>query len=449
MNKLEIKAAISLASIYVLRMLGLFMVMPVLAVLGKSFDDYSPFLVGLAIGGYGLTQAVLQIPMGTLSDRVGRKPVIIGGLMMFVIGSWVAGSADSLTGVVIGRFLQGAGAIAGAVMALAGDVSRDTQRSKMMAIIGISIGFSFYLAVILGPIITSAFGLSGIFYITAILGTLAIPLVKFVVPDAINLAPSRDTLPLIADVKKVLKQGQLMRLNVSVLLLHMLITLLFTQLPGLISKAGWPLEKHWELYLPILILSIAGLGLLMRLSKHLSPARPMQLAIGLLILAFAGFIWMDLSLHILLMLGLLFFIGFNFLEANLPALVSGIAPAGKKGSAMGIYASFQFFGAFLGGTLAGAITQELGGQLVFALALAICIAWLPILSGFNGNNHLKRYTLALDLQHCSAQELAQKLTALSGVKDVTIILEEQTAYLKVEDQHFNLQQAREIAGQSS
>ena len=153
--------------------------------------------------------------------------------------------------------------------------------------------------------------------------------------------------------------------------------------------------------------------------------------------------------NILLMLGLLFFIGFYFLEANLPALVSGIAPAGKKGSAMGIYASFQFFGAFLGGTLAGAITQELGWQLVFALALAICIAWLPILSGFNGNNHLKRYTLALDLQHCSAQELAQKLTALSGVKDVTIILEEQTAYLKVEDQHFNLQQAREIAGQSS
>ncbi|WP_416308635.1 MFS transporter [Neptunicella sp. SCSIO 80796] len=447
MNKLEIKAAISLASIYVLRMLGLFMVMPVIAVLGQNFADYSPMLVGLAIGGYGLTQAVLQIPMGMLSDRIGRKPVIIGGLIMFVLGSWIAGSAESLTWVVIGRVIQGAGAIAGAVMALAGDVSRDSQRSKMMAVIGISIGFSFYLAVILGPIITSEFGLSGIFHLTAILGILAIPLVYFVVPDAINMAPSRDTLPILSDLKSLVSDKQLIRLNISVLLLHMMITLLFTQLPGLISKAGWPLSKHWELYLPILILSVAGLGILMSLSKRLQPGQPLQLAIVLLALSFAGFVWLDLPLSVLMGLGLLFFIGFNFLEANFPSLVSSIAPAGKKGSAMGIYASFQFFGAFLGGTLAGIINQELSGQVVFALALLVCILWLPLLTGLNGSGHLKRYTLTLNLEQETAQQIARKLTALSGVQDVTIILEEQTAYLKVEDQKFNLQQARQIAGE--
>ena len=182
MNATEIRAACALAAIYILRMLGLFMVMPVLAILALDYQGYTPWLVGLAIGGYGLTQALLQIPMGMLSDRIGRKPVIIGGLVCFAIGSLVAGMAESMTWLIIGRVLQGAGAIAGAVMALAADVTRESQRTKVMAIIGISIGFSFYLALLLGPVLSSSYGLSGIFYITALLSVAGIGLVLFIVP---------------------------------------------------------------------------------------------------------------------------------------------------------------------------------------------------------------------------------------------------------------------------
>ena len=178
------------------------MVMPVIAISAKNYPDYSAFLVGLAIGGYGLTQALLQIPMGVLSDKIGRKPVIAAGLMIFAIGSLVAATADTLAWVVVGRFLQGAGAIAGAIMALAGDLSREKQRPKVMAIIGISIGFSFYLALLLGPIIASKFGLSGIFLMTGVLACLCIFLVLFVVPNAKNIAPKGDTLPIVDDLKK-------------------------------------------------------------------------------------------------------------------------------------------------------------------------------------------------------------------------------------------------------
>ena len=201
LNSIEKKAAFSLATVFGLRMLGLFMILPVFAIYGEQLVGFSPLWVGLAIGAYGLTQALLQIPMGVLSDKIGRKPVIVGGLLMFAIGSLVAANADSMFGVVAGRFLQGAGAIAGAIMALAGDLTREEQRPKVMAIIGISIGFSFYLALLLGPLLVADYGLNGIFLATGVLAIFCIALVLFVVPSAKNIAPKGDTLPVIYDLK--------------------------------------------------------------------------------------------------------------------------------------------------------------------------------------------------------------------------------------------------------
>ncbi|AGH47386.1 MFS transporter [Paraglaciecola psychrophila] len=438
MNSTELRSAFSLAFVYVLRMLGLFMVMPVIAISAKTYPDYSAFLVGLAIGGYGLTQALLQIPMGVLSDKIGRKPVIAGGLVIFAIGSLVAATADSLTWVVVGRFLQGAGAIAGAIMALAGDLSRESQRPKVMAIIGISIGFSFYIALLLGPIIASRFGLSGIFLMTGVLACLCVFLVLFVVPNAKNVAPKGDTLPVIQDLKILFTHPQLARLNISVLLLHMLITLLFVQIPVFLVNLNWPLDKHWQAYSVVLVVSVVGLIGFMAIAKKYKNA-VLSISVAGLALVFTLMIFSQQSIIYLLVLVCLFFTCFNYLEANFPAMVSNISPAGKKGSAMGIYASFQFFGAFMGGVLSGSIGELLGIQWVFGLASILCCIWLLLIRGLQATNRLKRYTLKTTTQITSMA--LQQLSELEGVVDITVVPNEQVMYLKAE-QDFDIQQAR-------
>tara|TARA_R110000751_G_C13795394_1_gene483423 strand:- start:54319 stop:55656 length:1338 start_codon:yes stop_codon:yes gene_type:complete len=438
LNSTELRSAFSLAFVYVLRMLGLFMVMPVIAISAKEYPDYSAFLVGLAIGGYGLTQALLQIPMGVLSDKIGRKPVIAGGLVIFAIGSIVAATADTLFWVVIGRFLQGAGAIAGAIMALAGDLSRENQRPKVMAIIGISIGFSFYLALLLGPIIASKFGLSGIFLMTGVLASLCVFLVLFVVPNAKNIAPKGDTLPIYEDLKKLFTHPQLIRLNISVLLLHMLITLLFVQIPVFLVDLNWPLATHWEVYSIVLVASVVGLIGLMALAAKRKQA-VMQFSVAGMAIVFTLLIFGQHSIIYLMLLVSLFFTCFNYLEANFPAMVSNIAPAGKKGSAMGVYASFQFFGAFIGGVLSGSIGELLGTQWVFILASVLCCVWLLLIKGINATERLKRYTLKTN--EPTTDLTLQQLSTLNGLVDITVVPNEQVMYIKAE-QNFDIQQAR-------
>jgi MFS family permease len=438
LNSTELRSSFSLAFVYVLRMLGLFMVMPVIAISAKNYPDYSAFLVGLAIGGYGLTQALLQIPMGVLSDKIGRKPVIAGGLVIFAIGSIVAATADSLAWVVVGRLLQGGGAIAGAIMALAGDLSRESQRPKVMAIIGVSIGFSFYLALLLGPIIAGNFGLSGIFLMTGILACLCILLVLFVVPNAQKIAPKGDTLPVIEDLKSLFLHPQLIRLNISVLLLHMLITLLFVQIPVFLVDLNWPLSTHWKAYSLVLVVSVLGLiGLIALASKRKQAV--MQFSVAGLAVVFALLIFGQHSIIYLMILVSLFFTCFNYLEANFPAMVSNIAPAGKKGSAMGVYASFQFFGAFIGGVLSGSIGELLGIKWVFVLASILCCIWLLLIRGLRATNRLKRYTLKTNRQ--TSDLTIQQLSKLEGVVDITLVPDEQVMYLKAE-QHFDIQHAR-------
>lgn len=421
------------------------MVMPVLAVLASEFPDYSPIWLGLAIGGYGLTQAILQIPMGLWSDKIGRKPVIITGLLLFAAGSLIAMFADTMLQLTIGRLLQGAGAIAGAVMALAADISRENQRSKVMAIIGIAIGFSFYLALILGPVISSHFGLQGLFGATFVLALACIPLVQFVVPSAVVVSPKGDTLPTWSHVKALFKDSQLKRLNLSVMFLHMMITLVFVNLPTRFVANGWELESHWLVYLPILILSIVGMGILMVFSKKIPLNRLLIVSVLLmsasfLLLGFEFNHWLGLMVSVCL-----FFIAFNFLEANFPALVSNIAPAGRKGSAMGMFASFQFFGAFLGGLLSGILLQYFDADMLYWSAGVLCLLWTTVFLGLNNSNRLKRYTLDLNLNGREAQLVSEQLAVLEGIKEVVVLPEEAAIYLKVEGSGFDLQAAKKLA----
>lgn len=438
MNATEVRAALTLAIVYVLRMLGLFMVMPVLAVAATEFDDYSVLLVGVAIGGYGLTQAALQIPMGMLSDKWGRKPVILLGLSVFALGSIVAALADSMWWLVAGRILQGAGAIAGAIMALATDVSREQQRAKVMAIIGIAIGFSFYIAVVIGPLIANAWGLAGIFWVTGILAITCLPLVKWAVPDS----PQRinaDTLPRMEQVWQLFTSRDLWRLNVSVMLLHMMITLLFVQVPVTLVALDIPLESHWTLYLPVLLISIVLLALMMRSSRGRTPRAMLLAAVLMLGSAFAVFPVAANNSWLLAAGLLIFFTGFNYLEANFPALLSSIAPAGQKGTAMGIYASFQFFGAFLGGVLAGAVTTQMGSGAAYYSGVAIAIIWCAIVAGIRSGDKLKRVVLNVAEADGPDIEQLHQVAQQKGVVDFAYDAQQGQLYLKVNNEFDELQ----------
>lgn len=445
LNTVEKRAAVALALVFSSRMLGLFMLLPVFALYGTELVGFSPLWIGLAIGAYGLTQAILQIPMGWLSDRIGRHKVMLGGLMLFALGSVVAALADSVYMVTLGRVLQGGGAIAGAVLALAADLTREEQRPKVMAVIGVSIGLSFAAAMIIGPLVARWAGLSGVFWFTALLALVAMALVWFVVPKSVQKAPMAETLALPQSLKAMLKHRQLVQLDLGIMLLHLMLTAIFVALPQLLTNSGLDSVKHWQFYLPILAGSFVLMLPMMIIAMRKAQEKGFFLvAIGLLIsamlcvLLLANFVGLVLGM-------LLFFIGFNFLEASLPALVSRIAPAGQRGSAMGIYSSSQFFGAFLGGLIGGAVVQQYGNQTLFIVLVVIGLLWLLVASTLIIPERAQRLSLAVAVEtELAAQQLAVQLSALTGVQEVTLLLTEQRCYLKVSSAEFDPAQAKAI-----
>ncbi len=396
MTALERRAVASLALLYSFRMLGLFMVLPLLALYAADLPGASPSLIGLALGVYGLTQALLQIPFGWLSDRWGRKPVIIAGLILFALGSVVAGMADSAVGIVVGRALQGAGAIAGTVMALAADLTRDEQRTKAMAIIGVSIGMSFAVALVLGPVVAAQWGLSSVFFLTAGLAVAGIGIVRFVVPRPPPLAlASSERSSTARSLARSFLTPALARLNFGIFVLHFVLMACFLIIPQLLeSVAGVSREYHWQIYLPALVLSIVGMLPLMRTAERGGRPREMfLLGIGLVLssLLILGFANSAAALY----LGLwLFFVGFNYLEATLPSLVSKTVFANDKGSALGVYSTCQFLGAFAGGAGGGWVVQYGGVSAAFALSAVLVVLWLLAATRMKPGDMLGRASLS-------------------------------------------------------
>ncbi|MEH6568638.1 MAG: MFS transporter [Halioglobus sp.] len=378
MTALERRTVSSLALLYSFRMLGLFMVLPLLALYAIDLPGASPSLIGLALGIYGLSQALLQIPFGWLSDRIGRKPVIVGGLVLFAMGSLVAATADSITGVVLGRALQGAGAIAATIMAMLADLTREEQRTKAMAVVGISIGFSFALALVLGPLVAARGGLAGVFYLTAILAIAGIVLVIWRVPTPPVVDGSHeDTGALPALLGRSVRDMRLMRLNFGVFVLHFVLMACFLVVPQLLeSAAGIAKEQHWQVYLIVLALSVIAMAPMMRSAERGGkPQSIFALGIALLLVALAllGFA----SQTALIYLGMwMFFTGFNYLEATLPSLVSKTVFAGGKGTALGVYSTCQFLGAFAGGALGGWVIQHGSASALFYMCLFLLGVWL-------------------------------------------------------------------------
>lgn len=430
----ERRAAGGLALIYACRMLGLFLIFPVFSLYAGDLDGATPLLVGLALGIYGLTQAALQIPFGMLSDRFGRKPVIAAGLLVFVLGSLVAAGADSIYGVVAGRALQGAGAVAAAIMALAADLSREEQRTKMMATMGMSIGLSFVVAMLAGPLLASWLDLSGLFAVTALLAALAIAVLYALVPTPRSSSRHRDTQASPGQFGALLRDPQLLRLDVGIFVLHLVITASFVAVPLALRDAGLSSTEHWQVYLPALIGSVAVMIPAIIYAEARRRMKPVFVA------AVAGIVIAELALALLsgTIYGLfaallLFFCAFNVLEASLPSLVSKLAPPDRKGSAMGIYSSSQFLGAFCGGLLGGGLFGAFGAGGVFYACALLALAWLGLAASMRQPPHLSSYLLRVGPQAGEAADrLADQLCAVPGVAEAVVVAEEGVAYLKVD-----------------
>ncbi|MGY8858696.1 MAG: MFS transporter [Pseudomonadales bacterium] len=373
----ERRAVGSLALLYCFRMLGLFMVLPLLALYASDLADATPTMIGLALGIYGLTQAILQIPFGWLSDRIGRKPVIIFGLLLFALGSVIAAMADSMNGIILGRTLQGSGAIASTVMALVADLTREEQRTKAMALVGISIGLSFAVAMVLGPVVASVGGLAGVFWFTAVLAAVGIGIVILLVPTPHSATGDhQEEGARLGFIGRGLVDAGLVRLNFGVFVLHFILVACFLVLPGLLEQTfGVDREQHWMVYLPVLLLSIVGMVPLMILAER--GKRPRQMFLLSIALIFAAIGVLGFTATNLLFYGglWLFFVGFNYLEATLPSLVSKTVFAGGKGTAMGVYSSCQFMGAFAGGAGGGWLLDHLGSGVLTGVCLALAAGW--------------------------------------------------------------------------
>ncbi len=441
MTPAERRAAFSLAGIFSLRMMGLFMILPVFSLYAETLEAQpAPVLIGLAIGIYGLTQALLQIPFGMLSDRIGRKPVITGGLLLFAAGSVVAATADTLLGVIVGRALQGSGAIAAAVMALTADLTREEHRTKAMAVIGMSIGLSFALSLALGPILDTWIGVPGIFWLTAVLALGGIALLHFGVPRAVPGRFHRDTEPVPAFFKAVLKNTDLLRLDLGIFTLHMILTATFVALPfALRDEAGIAADSHGYVYLPILLLALALMvPLVIVAEKRRRLKEVFLLAVALVALAQLGLMLGHGSLAAVIAALLAFFIAFNVLEALLPSLIAKFAPADKKGTAMGVYSTSQFLGAFAGGVLGGVLYGRYGVEGVFGACALAALGWWLLARGMSAPRYVSSRMLRVGtLAPDQAALLERELQALAGVAEASCAGEEGVVYLKVDKQQLD------------
>lgn len=380
MTSQERRASGALALIFALRMLGLFLVLPVFMLEARKYpggDD--PAMIGLAMGLYGLTQAVFQLPIGLASDRIGRKRVIVAGLLVFAAGSLIAAMADSLTGLMVGRAIQGAGAVSAAVTALLADLTRDGVRTKAMAMVGGSIGLMFALALVLAPLLNAWIGLSGIFGLTCALAMAGIAVVLWVVPPE----PKQHADAPKGKFSDLLGQPDLLRLNFGVFILHTVQMSMWVAVPAMLVQAGLVKEQHWHIYLPAVLLSFLAMGMLFSMERKGKLRKALLGAIGLVLLVQIGLGMLAASgaiptIWCMALLMFLFFCGFNTLEASQPSLVSRMAPAPLRGAALGAYNTLQSLGLFAGGAVGGAVAKFAGMPGLFIMTAVLTALWFLV-----------------------------------------------------------------------
>jgi len=449
MSPLEMRATLGLAGIYGLRMLGLFIVLPVFAVYAERLPGgENHTLIGIALGAYGLTQAILQIPFGWLSDRYGRKPVIYAGLAVFAVGSFIAAAGTDIYVVILGRVVQGAGAISAAVMALTADLTREEHRTKAMAIIGMTIGSTFALSLVAAPLLNRVLGVPGIFALTGVLAVGAMIIAYRVVPDPRESHFHSEAEANPAQFRDVLRDRELLRLNFGVFVLHGVLMAMWMVVPFALRSAGLEVDHHWQVYLPVLVASVALMLPVMILGERRGRLKEVfvgaiavvlvsQLMLGALSDSFWGLV---ASL-------LVFFTGFNLLEASLPSIISRVAPVGARGTAIGVYSTVQFLGTFAGAAAGGFLSQHFGAPAVFYGAVLLAGGWLVAAATMNPPAQVRTRMYHVEpLDGARADGLTRELAALPGVREAVVPAGEGVAYLKVDVKGFDEQRVLQILG---
>lgn len=446
MDRQEFRAASSLAAVFSVRLLGLFMIYPVFADYARHLSGTTPYRIGLALGIYGLSQGLLQIPFGLLSDKLGRKVMIVLGLIVFGMGSAVAAVSTSIEGVIVGRVLQGAGAIGSAVLALVADLTSEESRTKAMAMVGITIGAAFMAALVTGPILAGVIGVAGIFWLMAALAVVGIAITVFIVPHPRDLRVHRDTEAVPAMLGSILKNGELLRLDFGIFALHAMLTASFLVVPSLLhDRLNVDSHSQWMVYLPVMLLSVTVMVPAIVVAEKYRRMKAVFIGAVAALAAsqFMLVIGQD-NAYVVLAAITLFFAGFNVMEASLPSLVTKAAPPAAKGTATGIYSSSQFLGIFFGGVMGGWLHQNAGRGSVFAWSGALALLWLAVAATMRRPSYLTTRLIRIR-SGADAEQLADRLRQLPGVAEAVVIAEDDLAYLKVDSKVFDVAMAQSLA----
>ncbi len=425
------------------------MIYPVFAEYAGHLSGATPYKIGLALGIYGLSQGLLQIPFGLLSDKVGRKRIIVLGLVIFGVGSAVAAASSSIDGVIVGRVLQGAGAVGSVILALVADLTAEESRTQAMAMVGITIGLSFMVALVAGPILAGLVGVSGIFWIMVGLALLGIAITEFIVPRPLTLHVHRDAETVPAMLGAILKNPELLRLDFGIFALHAMLTASFLVVPSLLhARLNVNSHNQWMIYLPVLLLSVVVMVPAIIIAEKYR--RMKTVFVGAVAALAASQFMLAVGkddVYVLLAAVTLFFAGFNVMEASLPSLITKTAPPAAKGTATGIYSSLQFLGIFFGGVVGGWVHQIAGSGSVFAMTGAIALLWLLVAATMKQPSYLTTRLIRIrDGRPVDAEELAAKLRRVPGVAEAAVIAEEQIAYLKVDSRTFDSAMAQSLVG---
>lgn len=450
MTQTEYRATTSLAAVFAMRLLGLFMIYPVFATYAHGLRGATPEKIGLALGAYGLTQGLLQIPFGLLSDRIGRKIMISIGLLLFATGSVVAARATSIEGMLSGRVLQGAGAVGSVILALVADLTREDVRTRAMAIVGMTIGLSFLVAIVAGPVLAASIGVSGIFWLTALLALAGIAITQAIVPTPARISRHLDAEAVPALFTRVLRNGELLRLDFAIFALHAILTASFLAVPLVLARTfDLGGGGDWRVYLPVLVISVGLMLPAVILAE--TRGRMKEVFVGAITVLTASLLALAIQRQsvVTVLIALVgFFAAFNIMEAMLPSLVTKIAPANAKGTATGIYSSCQFFGIFAGGAVGGLAAASGGPRGVFILAALLSLVWLAVAIRMRRPIRATSYLVHVGtLNQREIDALASRLVALPGVIEATV--DEGTAYLKIDRLRFDRATVARLMGETA